>query len=342
MPAKVTGVILLEGPDGAGKTTLGKRLAELYDGLYIHRTYSPTMDIWEHHTEALQIAHQNYRDKLVIIDRLWPSELIYGRVFRDGGYYGDYNARSMDRVLLRMCAIYVMCIPMDVDYVVKVHAEKKGRGEEMFPTVKDIAVRYIDWFKGSVVRNPKGDYVEQMSVIGGFEKNRRDWYHYDVTNMGKTMERVGKDLIALIEDRKKSQYRGALNSSDGNFTGFLGTAKYMFIGEELGDPEGPIRWPFYAKTGSPDYLNKTLHSFNFDEIKAVWTNAINNDAHAVDVLVQNPELKVICMGGIAKKKCKEWGIRPHKVIHHPQWARRFNHNGDKGKPYAQEIQESLV
>lgn len=340
MTNSVKGVIVLEGPDGAGKTTLAEHLVKKYGGVYVHRTWSPEMNVWDHHTEALKIAHEKSYQELVVIDRLWPSEYIYGRVFRGSSQYPAWAARSMDRVLLRLCAQTICCIPKDVDYVVKMHAEKKKRNEEMFPSVREVATRYLDWWTGSVIRPIDGDYVEQLTALGGVS-TRQDYTYYDVNVNGSRMHEFAELAVDVMIERQKKQFSLALNPALQNFIGYLPTARYLFVGEELGEPEGWCRWPFYSPAGSPDFLNRTLHRVAFDETTGCWTNAINSDDQLSRIVFEKNSLLVICLGGIARRRCNSIGINIHAVIHHPQWARRFNFHGSNATPYHEELLDAL-
>lgn len=338
----ITGLVILEGPDGAGKTTLAQSLAEQYGGLYVHRTYSPTMDIWEHHAEALQIAQARAHEQLVIVDRLWPSELIYGRVFRGKGYYGPYNARSMDRVSLRFSAIHVLCIPDDIEYIVKTHAEKRAKGLEMFDTVREVAVRYVDWARGSVVRPHDGDLVEQVSAYGGFIATRNDHLVYDVLREGKDMNKFGKILAEKLRVRQREQLALAREPAHPNFLGYLPEATHLFVGEALGDPNGWSKWPFFGRDKSADFLNHALHKIAWPEQRGVWTNAADPDFNLAKIYEAKPTLKVIALGNAAQDRCKELGIPVSAAIPHPQWARRFDYSGRLKGPYHELLQKAIA
>jgi thymidylate kinase len=81
-------LLILEGPDGAGKSTAGVLLAKMLSGVYIHnnetRAVKDSIDLF-----SLFSSQFEYADKLfdlayfpVIIDRTFISEEIYGPVFR--------------------------------------------------------------------------------------------------------------------------------------------------------------------------------------------------------------------------------------------------------------------
>lgn len=94
--------IILEGPDCAGKTRLAEALKEkLTDYLYIHHglykhAYGP-------HKESLKLTN-------VIIDRHWPTELIYGTVFRSGPVY-NINQMEEDARRNDVNTKFILCLP---------------------------------------------------------------------------------------------------------------------------------------------------------------------------------------------------------------------------------------
>ena len=76
------GIIVLDGPDGAGKTTLAKYLQGHYGAKYIDMTYRWKKNQFEYHTAAIHHAIQLSQKQLVVIDRWWMSENIYADVYR--------------------------------------------------------------------------------------------------------------------------------------------------------------------------------------------------------------------------------------------------------------------
>lgn len=339
--SKVTGVVVLEGPDGAGKTTLAEELCKRYDGFYVHRTWRKGMDVWDHHTEALQIAHARAHQQLVVIDRLWPSEAIYGQIYRGESDY-KHNSRAMDRVLNRMAALYVLCVPRDVDYIKTVHGKRAAAGGEMYSTVDAVAQRYVDWMDGAEILTPVTDIVQQQAQAGGFLKTRSDACHYDVTTSGANLPQVCRGIEFLLERRRGKQWPFALDPATPNILGHRADAEFLFVGEQVGDLHAWSRWPFYARTHSPDFINRALHQIAFNEQRGAWTNAWDDDNRLPRIYEDSPHLKVIALGRKAERRCKALKIPVHAELPHPAWARRFNHHGDRGPAYSALLKEALT
>ena len=110
-------IIILEGPDGAGKTTLSDKLRQIlqqdrmthvikhgpYKGLHAE-------DLCKIYFRSMSQA-LTYNDH-VILDRAWLSEPVYGNVYRNGQCRVDMPRwRMLERVALSRGAIVIHCQP---------------------------------------------------------------------------------------------------------------------------------------------------------------------------------------------------------------------------------------
>jgi thymidylate kinase len=110
-------IIILEGPDGGGKTTLAETLrAQLQSNRMTHVIkHGPykgvgSEDLCKMYFRSMSQA-LTYDDN-VIMDRSWLSEPIYGRVYRDGTSRIDMPRRRMlERVALARGAVVIHCQP---------------------------------------------------------------------------------------------------------------------------------------------------------------------------------------------------------------------------------------
>lgn len=181
------GLIILEGPDCCGKTTLAKRLISKYHGAYIHCGYSKGLDVWKYHTDVLDKAVKLYKKKLVCIDRHWPSEMVYGQTFRKGSAK-DYDAKQLDQRIQKMAGLYVWCLPHRVDFVFEQHARNCER--EQFKDLTEVVYRYYALANGSHSSEPH-DYFEGLSRPGGIAY-RMDFLRYK-------LDTEGHDLTDVID-----------------------------------------------------------------------------------------------------------------------------------------------
>lgn len=95
-------VFLLEGPDGAGKTTTAKQLADMFGGQVVHFSQPTTNSAWIEYGRPVMTAYnQAQRDgyEALIIDRLHISEYIYGPIFRGRVLGKRVEYRAIEQLL---------------------------------------------------------------------------------------------------------------------------------------------------------------------------------------------------------------------------------------------------
>tara|TARA_R110001592_G_scaffold7393_6_gene41486 strand:- start:1189 stop:1662 length:474 start_codon:yes stop_codon:yes gene_type:complete len=124
--------IILEGPDCAGKTTLATALkGKLTDYLYIH--HGQYKHAYKPHLESLKLDS-------VIIDRHWPSELIYSTIFRGGP---AYNINQMEQLARKdVNNKFILCLPPKAK-VLSRFEERRKDGDEDFDSVGKVYDAYV-------------------------------------------------------------------------------------------------------------------------------------------------------------------------------------------------------
>jgi thymidylate kinase len=138
-------IVILEGPDGGGKTTLAERLRQLLQKdrmthVVKHGPYADmnTEDLCRTYFRSMTQA-LTYDDH-VIMDRSWLSEPIYGAVYRDGKDRIDMPRRRMlERVALSRGAVVVHCQP---DLSLCVDTFRMRKGEEYLDNTEQLGAVY--------------------------------------------------------------------------------------------------------------------------------------------------------------------------------------------------------
>lgn len=111
-PIPQTGVIVLDGPDASGKSTLAEQFKKDCDAEVIHLTWNTNLDstMDTYMIGVLLHAMELAKTKLVVIDRLWLSELIYADVFRGGTSYPKLYTQCLE-LLSTQNFVQVICLP---------------------------------------------------------------------------------------------------------------------------------------------------------------------------------------------------------------------------------------
>ncbi len=126
--------IIIEGPDGAGKSYLAKQLAEQLN-LHIVHFVAPTDDSFQ---------FDMYRDFLIdakntILDRAWYSDMVYGPIFRGKAEIRADAMRELERGAEDTFIIYCT----GPEYAMWLAAQERGETfVENYTQYKEICRRY--------------------------------------------------------------------------------------------------------------------------------------------------------------------------------------------------------
>lgn len=318
------GIIILEGGDSSGKTTLAEAFKKKYpNSHYLHGV--PFADCFTEHLKMLKEAIRLSRQKLVIVDRHWISEQVYGPVVRGRSQY-DLAGRCFDRMWRTHAAVYVMCVPKDM---LKQHARWKSdrvTGRPEYCTAEQalkVMSRYHALMHKSGCAPDEEIYVNLLTCNGQFSS--RDGVHLYDMHVDDT-ERAVDDVSRAVFQRRQRQITPVLDGRMPNFVGYRPTLATLFVGEEL-SPRAPAPWPFFwdDSNSAATYLNKAIQHLHLNEASLGFTNAkaAASSGSLSAVLSQLPRgLKIIALGRKAEKALNTIG-REHSHIEHPQWVRRF-------------------
>ncbi len=283
--------------------------------------------MWRYHIAMVRLALRWADTGLVIIDRVWLSELCYGEVYRGGPAY-DLGARCLERVLMRAGAVTVLCSPADQQFQIKQHAARAARGEEAYRQIQRVVALYADLARGNAV-HPGDGYLAQQIRYGDYAQ-RPDVHVYDLDTDGHRLAYVTKQILAKLKKLHRGQLSSALSSQRPNFTGNLATARAVIVGDCISPlvarlPKGPY-WPMAWHDGmsAATWLNRALHLIGHDETTTVITNA-NDPDDQLTALLKERKLRVVTLGKRATDGVLKRGATPDAELEHPQYHRRFHH-----------------
>ena len=190
----IPGIIILEGADSSGKSTLATCLRAKYGARYIHCGLYQNPLVW--HQVALRRAIRLGKHELCVVDRHWPSHLIYGSVFNNQKY--EDEARELDRQFREACALIVLCVPGSASRQEQDWLRDKGNGKkEHFTSVREVIALYADLAYGNVA-NPAPGYLGELIRFQDFAE-RPDVTLYDRYEWDGRVEAYARGLIKKVE-----------------------------------------------------------------------------------------------------------------------------------------------
>jgi adenylate kinase family enzyme len=125
-------IICVEGPDGGGKTTLAQTLQAKLGAHYLHSTYRFKGKMAAYHWAQLRTAIRLAQSKPVILDRWWPSEIVYSNVYRSGPEQG-YHYKDLHNVAKLYGMSYVFACPTRWEHYWEWYQNHYEKDKEMYP-----------------------------------------------------------------------------------------------------------------------------------------------------------------------------------------------------------------
>jgi len=310
-------VIVLEGADCAGKSTLGEFLRGKWGGALIHATYRFPNQMFDYHTALLEKVLKLREQGPVILDRWWPSELIYADVFR-GGSRWPMGGRMLDRVALKHGFIYVGCIPSDDGWHTRVFNERAEAGGEMYTRNEGVADQYKQWHHRMVWRP--------------------DYRRYDVCTHGQDMSGYADILLQAHETVQRDLPPQFLDRTYRQIAGNPRSPLVMILGERS-NPKGRHHvWPFFEHAHSSLWVTQAAANAGLKEERICWYNVLpedGNDRYVVSGLrtvydIVKPHY-VLALGRTAQMMCVKAGMmvpeHGYRALPHPAYVKRFQ-NGN--------------
>ena len=109
-------VIILEGPDGSGKSTTAQRIAQHFDLPTFHMGPPPEgISAKDQYLSVLLNTRTQYLG--AVFDRFHLGERVYGPLVRGVDTLGDDGQRLVERALMQLGVTIIRCLPpYDVCY----------------------------------------------------------------------------------------------------------------------------------------------------------------------------------------------------------------------------------
>lgn len=104
-------LLLIEGPDGAGKSTLANFIAKRVPNARIQHFGAPENDeqAYNYYKVYAEAVNNVKDDELVIFDRCWLSDSVYGPVLRDRLEMVPDKIEYLEKLAKEKNAMYIFC-----------------------------------------------------------------------------------------------------------------------------------------------------------------------------------------------------------------------------------------
>lgn len=316
-------LVILEGPDGSGKTTLSRAIAELLlrddprcvvDVL--HRG-PPTQHPLDEYLRPLTRYRPGTKQHL-ILDRWHWGEWVYPHVRNRPTQLDVASWRAIEDLLERLGAIVVLCTQYHDEYK-RVFAERGDPLSELdeLPEVERYYLR-----------------ARLQSILPNLTFN---W-----------SSPVNGDLFSIVARAlERDEIAASLRPHSITYTGprrptylLLGDIRHKYDWEKM-IPSDPLFWdpafvPFPRTSGS--YLRGALETHFAPNVIGIANACDVDDPYALWEALERPP--TVALGRRAQSKCRSLGITD-AVVPHPQYVRRFHYakQYEYGRLIAQALQD---
>lgn len=285
-------LIIVEGPDGSGKSTLVKFLATHFGASTTH--FGALLRLNKLFPEYMNAMLNRSTLSPKIFDRSWISEPIYGRVMRsDSCRISVGEQRMLERVALTRCVVVIYCLPPIGDCL----DVYQGRRQKEYIDSDDKFLQIFEQYKEALSR-------EQLpSVV----------FDYTTTCL--------HDILDIIE-----KIRPLKNEGPG--AGHWNPGRSILIVGEKANCHVKYNLPFISDQGCSPWFAKQLAISGVPENRLYWVNALGPDGRKLkENFVRELKPKgIIALGKQAKTWCTDNGLHlefTFKSTDHPAYWKRF-------------------
>lgn len=124
-------IIIIEGPDGSGKTTLANQMSMQTGYPIMHRSKPETKEEKEAMYKEYAALASSKRN--IILDRCWYSEMVYGNVMRDESVIDFYEMYDLEQLVANGGGMVIYCTGQP--HVL--YKRAKQRGEDYITDYED-------------------------------------------------------------------------------------------------------------------------------------------------------------------------------------------------------------
>lgn len=303
-------MIILEGPDAVGKTTLAKNLAEKLNMEYVK--IPRTKDDSEKNGLKFYLQHAEQVQDNSVIDRFHIGEAVYPLLYKDDPRKPllMWQQHQIERLLYARGCILINCMA-SLDFITYNYEQRQE------------AFVYSNLEKEC---NLFAEKIQQSILL-------KRHFIAEYTNIEKFT-----DKIQVLHDKimNRALHFSRYHSTGGNFS------PVMIVGDSINEKYG-TKYAFCGWSNSSTYLHQALSIANC-QTSYYLTNAnkTNNYDENVSILMREiydvQPLQIITLGQSSHLMLEHIKMK-HSIIQHPAHHQRFKHDV---YDYAHQIEEVLI
>ena len=326
-------IILADGPDAAGKSTLFSELSKIEGGsknTCLHMTYRYPDHMHTYHTAGLRRVIRRWNSctsAVHFLDRSWLSESVYAKVYRGGSKFG-VSGRILQK-WINMYAVQTIICSDSPNLIEERHARLKNQRVEMYSSkMGEVAAEYNRIWLGDTSGSKINTYSDLIASKGGL-KSLPNCHYY----------KIGDDIESL-NLRLRDSFEQAIRDNFVNykFGGSSHQAKFLLVGDQVNHRSPWQTGPFMGYSHSSIFLAKALQETGILENDICYYNINDDDEglHSREVLEMFAGYTIV-MGKEALRTYNKYSDIKPEVIPHPSWASRFSNVKDYSKILTQAI-----
>lgn len=279
-------MVIIEGPDRAGKTTLARFIEAKLGYQYHHEGPPINKSALQHYAELLLTKPDR-----TVFDRLHLGETVYGPIMRGVDLLdGDAGVVLMNRLIVPRNIHVIICLP-DFEGCL----ERWSRNLKLeYVTTIDQFKRIYDHYQELAFRLMDDPFTREHHRVYDFEREK---------------------VLPHIHDLPYFHpYHNSVGST---------SARFVFVGEIAN--HATLDLPFFSTSGSSRFLNDALVDAGYREFETAFVNAICLDGRHVDDRLRKSfkGAVLVALGGTASDILRDAGLRATAVVPHPAYWKRF-------------------
>lgn len=281
-------IIILEGENKTGKSTLAKKILDRYDFDYV-KCSQPKGDPYLEYMNILKRIEKTGRN--TVIDRFLYGEFVYGPIYRGKSSLSMEQKRNIELKAISLNAIMIYCHDKPAEIAKRFRSEKEEFADEK------LIKKTLRLFDEILQQSHIPYFVHQMKTKDDMTK--------------------GDNLAALVEAVSEYDKIPRLKTAVGN----VSNQYIMLVGEKRNERLMPqykkYRQPFDFGVTS-QYLFSELTRTDIPLCQLAFMNSDSKELKRL----RDWTGVIVAMGNVATERLMKLGI-DHCQVWHPSYERRF-------------------